>query len=207
MYAFFWCHFDMFALNTRLFLLLNAGRPANGLVMTLADALAVYAVFLLPLALVVLWLMGNWSDRWLAVSALIGCLAALSLNDIIGNFAFVPRPAQLGIGNSYLSHVPDSSFPSDHATVIFAAMWAYTIGGRRGLAIAFGTLAIVIGWARIYMGVHFPIDIAGAALTGLVGSCLSHVVMKAGGRRLLDFAQPIYRRLFAFMVNRGWVKP
>jgi undecaprenyl-diphosphatase len=61
---------------------------------------------------------------------------------------------------------PSFSFPSNHATNIFAmAMvlsWYY-----KYFALIFFTIAGIVGFSRIYVGVHYPFDIVGGALTGI----------------------------------------
>jgi undecaprenyl-diphosphatase len=64
----------------------------------------------------------------------------------------------VGCGGSY-------SFPSGHATNIFTAMvflsWMY-----RKLAPLFILVAISVAYSRVYVGVHYPIDIIGGAVLG-----------------------------------------
>lgn len=76
------------------------------------------------------------------------------------------------------------SFPSGHATVAVCFYGALTLlaalhldGLRRWLVLAAGTLwALLMGFSRVYLGVHFPTDVlAGylAALTWLAFVCLA----------------------------------
>jgi undecaprenyl-diphosphatase len=59
------------------------------------------------------------------------------------------------------------SFPSSHAVNMFAAAAVFAYGYRRW-AWAFYTLAGVIAFSRIYVGVHYPSDAVGGALIGLL---------------------------------------
>jgi undecaprenyl-diphosphatase len=68
------------------------------------------------------------------------------------------------------SHEP--SFPSDHAVAAFAiAVSVALIGGRRVGAL-FLAGATVVGITRVFVGLHYPGDIAGGALVGLVAALL-----------------------------------
>lgn len=118
----------------------------------------------------------------------------------------VPRPHEAGIGHSYLAHAADSSFPSDHATVLFAAAWAYGFCGRRAAAWLFAAIGLTASWARIYLGVHYPLDILGGALSGLVGAALSRGLMAFAGGWLLVAAEALYRRLFSIPIRAGWIR-
>lgn len=65
---------------------------------------------------------------------------------------------------------PFSSFPSGHATIAFtlsALVFAY----NNKLGAAFFALAVLISAARVFVGVHWPLDILGGAVFG-IGSAL-----------------------------------
>jgi undecaprenyl-diphosphatase len=68
------------------------------------------------------------------------------------------------------------SFPSGHACSAFAGAWVLTLMWRRAAPLIWG-LAALIAFSRIYIGVHYPVDVVGGALLGLgVG------VLVTGGR-------------------------
>jgi len=197
----------MIDLNQHLFLLLNAGDDANPILLSIANLIAVYAIAILPVKLVFDWLSGTSQDRQVCLAVFGTVLLAIVINQGIGAFVYLPRPAQAGIGHSYLDHAPDSSFPSDHATVLFAAALAYVFARRRGAARLMALIALAVSWARIYLGVHFPLDIAGAVLVGLFGAGAVSGMMKALGVRLTNSAEALYRHLFERLIARGWAKP
>src|ERR671937_1339050 len=61
----------------------------------------------------------------------------------------------------------DASFPSGHAATSFAAATVLTFARPRW-APAFYLLALAIGFSRVYVGVHYPLDIVGGAVLGVV---------------------------------------
>ena len=67
----------------------------------------------------------------------------------------------------------DKSFPSGHTTAAFSAMTAvFLVGNKRisWLAFLFG---ILMGISRIYLGVHYPSDVLGGILVGLIAGSVA----------------------------------
>jgi undecaprenyl-diphosphatase len=78
------------------------------------------------------------------------------------------RPSDKGS----LVTIPHShSFPSGHTAVAFAAAVVLSWLVPRA-APAFFVLALAIGYSRIYIGVHWPLDVVGGAVIGVVTALL-----------------------------------
>jgi len=75
----------------------------------------------------------------------------------------------------------DPSFPSTHAIVAFACAVSIALAVPR-LAVPVLVLAAAIAYSRVYLGVHYPLDvIAGAALGALIAIALR--LLARGPRR------------------------
>jgi membrane-associated phospholipid phosphatase len=61
----------------------------------------------------------------------------------------------------------DSSFPSDHAIVAGAFAAGLLLLNRR-LGLLAVVLALLVAFARVYVGVHYPSDVAGGLVFGAV---------------------------------------
>jgi undecaprenyl-diphosphatase len=61
----------------------------------------------------------------------------------------------------------DGSFPSGHAATSFAAATILSFAFPRFAPLLF-VLAAAVGWSRVYVGVHYPLDILGGAVLGVV---------------------------------------
>jgi membrane-associated phospholipid phosphatase len=125
--------------------------------------------------------------RYLAVYAAATCLS-LGAEALLKDFFHVPRPtAAIGLESvRVLGHVSKSfSLPSGHA--VFSFMTAFVLGYGRSLRwkAPLFTCAVLVAWSRIYVGAHYPLDVA---VGGGVGAACGLVVWKiweAGERYIL----------------------
>lgn len=78
--------------------------------------------------------------------------------------------------------IPHShSFPSGHTATSFAGATALSVVYPRGTP-AFFLLAAAIAYSRLYVGVHFPLDVAGGAV---IGAATALLLLAAARRRSL----------------------
>lgn len=131
----------------------------------------VYAVIALVIAS---WFVraGNGADRRMAVyTAIIAAALSLAVALVIQRFYVHQRPFILRSGDivQLLPHAADPSFPSEHATGSFAL--AAGIGLYRArFGIALLALAALISFSRVYVGIHYPADVAAGALIGIASA-------------------------------------
>lgn len=59
------------------------------------------------------------------------------------------------------------SFPSSHAVNIFAAAFFLSQPFRRFSPLIYG-IAALVGYSRVYIGIHYPLDVVGGAGFGLL---------------------------------------
>lgn len=194
------------SLNTQLFLVINGPAGSPLWLVECAKVAAEDLIYLIPLLLIGLWLQGGSDRRGLALRAFAVAMLGVGINQIIGLGWQHPRPFMVGIGHAWIEHAADSSFPSDHATVFFGIGFSLLLGGVFRLAIAALAGAITVAWARIFLGVHFPMDMAGAALVALASWALIAPVWAKVGTWVTRLAESAYRRMFARPISLGWLK-
>jgi undecaprenyl-diphosphatase len=115
------------------------------------------------------WIRGLPLDRQGAITALIASGVGLLANRVINQIWMRPRPFIAHPDNVrvLLPHAADASFPSDHAVAAFAIV-AVLIAFRPKFGIAAALFAILMIYARIYVGNHYPGDVLSGALIGLI---------------------------------------
>ncbi|WP_316744547.1 phosphatase PAP2 family protein [Streptomyces sp. MK7] len=142
---------------------------------------------LLAMVLLVVWCW--WSvrrrgaeDAASSVAALVWAPLAAGIavlvNVPIRGFVQRPRPFRDHQGLDVLvSGKSDFSFVSDHATLTMAMGVALFVANRRFGLVGIG-LALLEGFCRVYMGVHYPTDVVGGfALGTAVALLLSPLAM------------------------------
>lgn len=109
-----------------------------------------------------------WRSRGLLV------LLSLAVNFLACNMVLKPlvdrtRPYYVLDYTPLIPPVGDPSFPSGHTSASFAAATAiYCINKKWGIAAYL--LAAVMGFSRLYLGVHFPTDVLFGAVVGMVAA-------------------------------------
>ena len=110
------------------------------------------------------WKKKVWRDRGFLV------LFSLAANFLACNVVLKPlvdrtRPYYVLDYTPLIPPVGDPSFPSGHTSASFAAATAIYAINRKWGAAAY-VFAAIMGFSRLYLGVHFPTDVAAGALVG-----------------------------------------
>ncbi|MBJ9985730.1 undecaprenyl-diphosphatase [Acinetobacter sp. S40] len=155
-------------LNNTLFLWINASVTPSPFLLKSAifishDLIGVY-LGLCTILLVKTSL--NYKRAYLhsILMVLIGvCIAA-----IIDHFYYHPRPFVLRLGHLLVSHAANNSFPSHHMLTISILAFSFLYQDCKKLGTIGMLIAALVGWSRVYLGVHFPLDILGGILMAFV---------------------------------------
>ena len=90
----------------------------------------------------------------------------------------LPRPfLVLPSINSLLIYGGNNSFPSNHAA-IFAALATSLYPFHRGIGLVVGALALLIGFSRIFVGVHYPLDVIAGFAIGISIAVLVRMILR-----------------------------
>jgi len=107
-------------------------------------------------------------DVWLFVVVAVGVAAADAIAGLVKLAVGENRPNE----PDPLITIPHShSFPSGHTATAFAGATLLSAFAPRA-APAFYVLAAAIAYSRLYVGVHFPLDVVGGIVIGVVTALL-----------------------------------
>ncbi|EEW7626653.1 undecaprenyl-diphosphate phosphatase [Escherichia coli] len=193
-------------LNLSLFSLINATPDSAPWMISLAIFIAKDLITVVPLLAAVLWLWGLTAQRQLVIKIAIALAVSLFVSWTMGHLFPHDRPFVENIGYNFLHHAADDSFPSDHGTVIFTFALAFLCWHRLWSGSLLMVLAVVIAWSRVYLGVHWPLDMLGGLLAGMIGCLSAQIIWQAMGHKLYQRLQSWYRFCFALTIRKGWVR-
>lgn len=159
-------------MNSTIFLALNAGSNPNPAVVLLALFFGKYVPYFLMGGCALAFIFGDLGLRRTLLVTVIAASVAAVISWLIGRYAYVPRPFVESIGHVLLTHKDNASFPSNHMMFMTIFATTFLLGKKVKIGLLFSLLTLCIGWSRIFLGVHYPADIAGGALIGVIVSVL-----------------------------------
>lgn len=129
-----------------------------------------WPIFFLPIFLVFTWifysfknidLKENISRKKDLLFIFYSVVVAISANLIFQRFFHFDRPEKhcLVDGKTIIDHLPDASFPSDHATVSFAFLVSLYLAWYKKTFFVFAHFVVFMLCSRIMACVHWPFDI------------------------------------------------
>ncbi|MCL4499009.1 MAG: undecaprenyl-diphosphatase [Chloroflexi bacterium] len=168
----------MGSIDFKAFQLVNQFAGRWHLLDTLMKAVAKAGPLAFVLPFFYLWFKYGDDGKRAALLAIISVAVAMGVNQIIGHVYFRPRPFASHQVNLLFPKSPDPSFPSDHATFSFAIASLIWFFDRRvgGIAIALGLLIAI---SRVFVGLHYPIDVLSGAF---IGSATGILVWRMRGK-------------------------
>ncbi|MBI4138239.1 MAG: phosphatase PAP2 family protein [Candidatus Wildermuthbacteria bacterium] len=142
---------------------------------------------LLAFLLVFFWENRKKYPRFLFEAASAAFLSRGVVTEAIRFFWHNPRPFVEQGTMPLIAESPLSwSFPSGHATFFFA-LGAVLYSYNKKAGIAFLAFSGLMGIARVLAGVHWPLDIAGGAVIGMVSGFIVVRLFCSRGNRFFSY--------------------
>ncbi|MFP4116834.1 MAG: undecaprenyl-diphosphatase [Candidatus Aenigmatarchaeota archaeon] len=157
---------------------------------------AKYLVLVVPVSLIYLWISKrDENGRSDSLFSFFNVLLGLVISYIIGIFYFHGTPYMQGF-DTILTDAAENSFPSQHTTVVFSLVWSLVYKQRKKLSWIAGSAAVLTGFARIYTGLHFPIDIIGGIGASVLGFLIS-LCLEGYMKRISEFIEALEERILS----------
>jgi len=181
-------------LNEAIFLKIQAltGIPIiDQLMLFLAEAL----VLLVPLSLFYLWFSGR-EGREDAAFAFGTTVLGIGAAYAMGLLYFHENPS--ATYETLVTHHPENSFPSQHTAALFSAGLPLILRKRKAFGYLLTLAAVITGFARVYVGEHWPVDILGAFIASSIGLAVAYLSwspLEPVWRPLLDFYDDVEEKV------------
>ncbi|MEJ9111380.1 undecaprenyl-diphosphatase [Bacillus paramobilis] len=139
--------------------------------------LAEYTVYIFALIILAYWSTGSRRTRMMVIQAMVAFVIAEVIGKIAGEFHLNYQPfAVLPDVNKLVDHTVDNSFPSDHTILFFSICFSFWLV-RKKTGWLWLILAFSVAISRIWVGVHYPFDVAIGALIGCVSALFSYLLV------------------------------
>ncbi|HHN66020.1 MAG TPA: undecaprenyl-diphosphatase [Nitrospirae bacterium] len=189
------------AINSEIFRWINRPAGREPALDYIATFFAEGGLYILIVLLVLLWFAVDKERRNELLLATEASLSGLLLNFVITLFYFHPRPFMIGTGHLLIPHEAETSFPSDHVTVILSASVYLLLSGQWiSLGMVLLVIAILTAWGRVYCGIHFPFDMLGSLAVSFIASLfiyITHPVIRPLNRKIIRLYDIIFGRFIS----------
>jgi len=136
-----------------------------------------YALYLTMLLMFILAIKGKIEEKKAFLLIILGIPISILLIMGIHLFIYEPRPFVTFNFVPLADNKPDLSFPSRHATLMAVMAFVY-LHFKSKWSTLFLILMLLVGISRIYVGVHYPIDILGGIIAGIISLLIAAQIVK-----------------------------
>lgn len=159
-------------LDVGVFNILVAGHQTPAIISWFGIICAKFLIYFIPLHLLVFWFLGKRIERQTAVAIVLSVFVGLICSHMIGMVFYRPRPFVAGLAEALIAHKDNASFPSNHALIFTCYGVTLFLYRYKTMAKVALILAVLTCWGRIFTGVHYPLDIIGGVILGVIVSTI-----------------------------------
>lgn len=172
-------------IDTIIFYLININlqNPIFNVLMPLISNIGYFSIWIF--VCVLLYVFGGRKGRNVALVCIVALVFGYFLTEILKYIVVRPRPYAVLDGVRVLTDSSGSSWPSGHTVasfigaIIIGRSYSFNFRGKScRLIYPLLVFASLVGFSRIYNGVHYPFDVISGALIGIVCALLILMVEK-----------------------------
>jgi len=193
-------------LNLTLFSWINASPEASNTSIHFAIFIANDLLYCMILLFAWFWLRGNYDTKKQILKAFIFTSIAILISQCISHVYYHPRPFVMEVGRTLIYHAPNGSFPSDHMLIFSSIAFSYLFSAQRKLGIFLLVMAWLVAWSRVYLGVHFPLDMLGAFILAFALNFFGLKLWNLYKDKIMQWALTIHFYLFKPLIQKGYIK-
>ena len=118
------------------------------------------------------------------INALFAAMMAMIISTIVAFLIYLiwqrPRPfITYAEASKLATHTSINSFPSGHTFLSFAIATTVLLYGHKKLGILLFLISIIIAVSRVATGVHYPSDVIGGAIIGIISGMIASWVVES----------------------------
>jgi undecaprenyl-diphosphatase len=193
-------------LNLSLFSWINASPEASNTSIHFAIFIANDLLYCMILLFAWFWLRGNYDTKKQILKAFIFTSIAILISQCISHVYYHPRPFVMEVGRTLIYHAPNGSFPSDHMLIFSSIAFSYLFSAQRKVGAFLLIMAWLVAWSRVYLGVHFPLDMLGAFLLAFALNFFGLKLWNLYKEKIMQWALTIHFYLFKPLIQKGYIK-
>ena len=162
---------------------INMQNPIFDVIMPLISSIGYFSIWIF--VCVLLYVFGGKKGRNVALVCIVALVFGYFLTEILKYIVVRPRPYAVLDGVRVLTDSSGSSWPSGHTVasfigaIIIGRSYSFNFRGKScRLLYPMLVFASLVGFSRIYNGVHYPFDVISGALIGIFCALLILMVEK-----------------------------
>lgn len=145
---------------------------------------AEYVIYLTLILIFIASIRGGLKERKSLILFLVSLPIVILIIKTVHIFIFEQRPFIEQDLIPLISHKADASFPSRHTSIMSAIAFSYTFFKSRSSLLLL-LLTAWVGISRVYVGVHYPVDVLGGLVVGFVSVVVAKQIIKLLKDKLL----------------------
>ncbi|MCR8645448.1 undecaprenyl-diphosphatase [Paenibacillus sp. N1-5-1-14] len=164
----------MSQLNTDIFRLINDWGKQLDFLNPIVVFIAEYTIYFLALAMLFYWFTGIKRYRMMVIQAGLAFVLAEVIGKLLGKLHEHHQPfAELPDVSKLIDHAINNSFPSDHTILFFSICTSFWLVRKRN-GWFWLVLATCVAISRVWVGVHYPVDILVGAIVGIISALICY---------------------------------